>query len=120
MLIQSLHSLAYRAGVTSGITAPSHRGFLGGLSASFSTGVLHKLKNGAVIQAVNALHVSVGHFGKTPSVSTQIAALRRLLLYPDESYESDTGRYFREVRAVCTFTYSRALALIALQRNRGN
>ncbi len=93
--------LAYRAGVTTGITAPKHRGFLGGLSASFSTGVLHRLKRGAVIQDINALHVSVRHFGKVPSVSTQIAALRRQLLHPDESYESDTGRYFREVRSVC-------------------
>ncbi|KAL6305041.1 carbohydrate esterase family 9 protein [Sparassis latifolia] len=86
--------LAYRAGVTTGITAPSHYYFLAGISTSFSTGALHKLEEGAVIQATNAVHVSVRHFGSAPSVSTQIATLRRLLLEPAEG---DAGLWFKEV-----------------------
>jgi len=86
-------SLAYRAGVTTAITAPSHRRFYAGLSTSFSTGAQHKLAEGAVIQDVTALHVSVRHFG-APSISTQIAALRRLLLEPGSGAD---GKWFRDV-----------------------
>ncbi|OBZ68134.1 hypothetical protein A0H81_11870 [Grifola frondosa] len=86
--------LAYRSGVTTGITAPVHAWFFAGLSTSFSTGALHKLEQGALVQEVSALHVSVRHFGAAPSVSTQIAALRHLLLEPGKG---DAGRYFREV-----------------------
>ncbi|KAI0266870.1 carbohydrate esterase family 9 protein [Gloeopeniophorella convolvens] len=78
--------LAYRAGVTKAIVAPVHGGFFGGLGTSFSTGAVHKLEEGAVIQEITALHVSVRHFGRRPSVSTQIAALRGLLLsLPDDA-----------------------------------
>jgi hypothetical protein len=38
------------------------------------------LEEGAVLQKVTGLHVAVRHFGYTPSVSTQIAVLRKLLL----------------------------------------
>lgn len=50
-----------------------------GLSTVFATGAGHKLEKGALIQDLAALHVSVGH-GSTPSVSTQIGTLRRLML----------------------------------------
>ncbi|KAH9930391.1 carbohydrate esterase family 9 protein [Amylocystis lapponica] len=86
--------LAYRAGVTTGITAPSHGRFYAGLSTSFSTGALHKLDKGAVIQEVNAVHVTVRHFGSAPSISTQIAALRRLLLEPGKGA---SGKWFKDV-----------------------
>ncbi|KAI0930402.1 hypothetical protein AcV5_007126 [Taiwanofungus camphoratus] len=86
--------LAYRAGVTTAITAPTHRRFYAGLSTSFYTGAMHKLEEGAVIQDVNALHVTVRHFGGVPSISTQIATLRSLLLEPDEG---DAGQWFRAV-----------------------
>lgn len=91
--------LAYRAGVVSGITAPRGRRFYAGLSTEFSTGALNKLEDGAVIQEVNALHVSVRHFGTQPSVSTQIGTLRRLLLDPPEG---NAGRFFRDARDVRT------------------
>jgi hypothetical protein len=55
---------------------------------------MHKLEDGAIIQEVTGLHVSVRHFGRTPSVSTQIAALRRLLLEPSEGL---TGEWFKKV-----------------------
>ncbi|KAG1808290.1 composite domain of metallo-dependent hydrolase [Suillus subaureus] len=73
-------SLAYRAGVTTGVTAPSSGGLIVGLSTAFSTGAAHKLEDGAVIQDVAALHVQIGHSKRGPSVSTQIAALRNMLL----------------------------------------
>jgi imidazolonepropionase-like amidohydrolase len=89
--------LAYRAGVTTGITAPTHDRFYGGLGTSFSLGASHKLEHGAIFQEVTGLHVSVRHFGREPSVSTQIAALRRLLLEPSEGL---TGEWFKEVKEV--------------------
>ncbi|KAH9048372.1 carbohydrate esterase family 9 protein [Lactarius hengduanensis] len=86
--------LAYRAGVTKAIVAPVHSGFYSGLGTAFSTGAAHKLEDGAVVQEVTALHVSVGHFGRKPSVSTQIAALRGLLLkLPDDD---STSKPFRD------------------------
>lgn len=80
--------LAYRAGVTTGITAPSHSRFYAGLGVSFSLGARHKLERGAVIHEVTGVHVSIKHFGK-PSVSTQVAALRRLLLGPSKGAAGD-------------------------------
>ncbi|KAI9060397.1 carbohydrate esterase family 9 protein [Trametes sanguinea] len=71
--------IAYRSGVTTAITAPRSNGFLAGLSAAFWTGGRHKLEAGALLQEVGALHVAIHPVG-TPSVSTQIAALRGLLL----------------------------------------
>ncbi|KAI0367317.1 carbohydrate esterase family 9 protein [Pilatotrama ljubarskyi] len=70
--------LAYRAGVTTAITAPKSAGFLAGLSVAFSTAGHHKLEDGALLQDIAALHVSISPVG-VPSVSTQIAALRNLL-----------------------------------------
>lgn len=87
---------AYRAGVTTGITAPSHYGFFFGLGTAFSTGASHKLENGAVVQEVTALHTAIG-FDDTPSVSTQIATLRKLLMTPPEG---PAGVWFRKVSEV--------------------
>jgi len=70
--------LAYRAGVTTAISAPVSYNFLAGLGAAFSTGARHKLDNGAIVRPVTALHVHVRP-GQGPGVSTQVAALRRLL-----------------------------------------
>ncbi|KAF8207137.1 carbohydrate esterase family 9 protein [Mycena galopus ATCC 62051] len=75
-------SLAYRAGVTSAIVAPLASGVVGGLGVSFSLGVAHKLERGAVLQEVTGLHMKVLQMMPGPSVSTQIALLRRLLLRP--------------------------------------
>ncbi|KAL5519409.1 hypothetical protein ACEPAH_1092 [Sanghuangporus vaninii] len=85
--------LAYRAGVTSAITAPASNGFFAGLSAHFSTGAPLKTTPGAVIQEVTALHFSIGSVGQ-PSVSTQIAALRRLLTVKQEG---DLGHWINKV-----------------------
>ncbi|KAK7032843.1 carbohydrate esterase family 9 protein [Favolaschia claudopus] len=74
--------LAYRAGVTSAIVAPLAPGVFGGLGVSFSVGAAHKLQPGAVLQEVTGLHMKVMQLLPGPSVSTQIALLRRLLLRP--------------------------------------
>ena len=76
----SFHSrLAYRSGVTTGITPPTGHGFFKGLSVAFHTGARDVLQKGAVIQDVAALHVGIGKNGPA-SVSTQIGVLRHLLL----------------------------------------
>ena len=89
--------MAYRMGVTTGIVSPIREGFLSGLSTSFSNRARHRLAEGAIIQDENALHVSIKHID-SPSVSTQIGTLRRLLLYPDES--TDIGRWFKKIAEV--------------------
>ncbi|KAH8102297.1 carbohydrate esterase family 9 protein [Cristinia sonorae] len=90
--------LAYRGGVTSAIVAPVHYGFTAGLATSFSTGALSRFSEGSVLQEVTAVHVSVRHQGATPSVSSQIGALRRLLLEPEHhASESEAGKWFGDV-----------------------
>ncbi|KAJ7182422.1 hypothetical protein C8R43DRAFT_1100885 [Mycena crocata] len=73
---------AYRAGVTTAVVAPMGRGFLQGVGTAFSTGASNALAEGAIIHAETALHVSV-HSEMRASVSTQIAALRNMLLSKD-------------------------------------
>lgn len=89
--------LAYRSGVVNAITAPVGRRFYAGLSTTFSTGALNKLEEVAVVQDVNAVHVTVRHFGDAPSVSTQIGTLRRLLLDPPNG---DAGQWFKNIGQV--------------------
>ena len=65
--------------MTKAIVSPLHNGLISGLGTSFSLSAPHRLAPGAIIQSTTALHVAVSHVG-SPSVSTQIAALRHLLL----------------------------------------
>jgi hypothetical protein len=85
--------LAYRNGVTTAITAPSGDGFLHGVSTAFSAGSPNALGRGAIIQEETALHITIS-LSLTPSVSTQIAALRSQL------FESKLVHWVR-VRKVC-------------------
>ncbi|GJE95461.1 carbohydrate esterase family 9 protein [Phanerochaete sordida] len=76
--------LAYRAGVTIAVSPVYHDGaFARGLSTAFSLGAATKLEMGAVVSDVAALHFAIGH-GDVPSVSTEIAALRHVLLHPPQ------------------------------------
>jgi len=61
-----------------GISSPISSAFLSGLGVAFSTGALHKLSEGALIQEETAMHINIGAYNR-PSVSTQIGLLRRLL-----------------------------------------
>jgi hypothetical protein len=106
-------SLAYRAGVTTATSSLAKPIFLGGseahvisgLSTTFRTGSAHAMQRGAIVQDVAALHIVMGK--PNPSlgevgVSTQLAALRRLL-YGWETQDRETGHWFRqaaEVRAI--------------------
>ncbi|EPS99813.1 hypothetical protein FOMPIDRAFT_1060582 [Fomitopsis schrenkii] len=85
--------LAYRAGVTKGISAPAHRGFYAGLGTTFFTGATNRLDKGAIIQETTAVHITVRP-ELSVSVSTQVAALRRMLLHP---VDGDAGDWFRAV-----------------------
>ncbi|KAJ7863940.1 hypothetical protein B0H14DRAFT_2736905 [Mycena olivaceomarginata] len=75
---------AYRAGVTTAVVAPQGNGFLQGLGTAFDVGAPHALAAGAIVQDETSLHISL-HSGMRASVSTQIAALRRLLFDDDAS-----------------------------------
>ncbi|KAI0766557.1 composite domain of metallo-dependent hydrolase [Irpex lacteus] len=88
---EALH--AHRAGVTTAIVAPKSAGFLAGLSTVFATGANHQLEKGALIQETAAVHVGL-HYGAGPSVSTQIAALRSLLLGQGKGH---LARWFKKV-----------------------
>ncbi|GAA5854825.1 hypothetical protein JCM8547_004085 [Rhodosporidiobolus lusitaniae] len=78
--------VAEEAGVGKAVTFPQGDGFSIGVSTAFRTSAANVLEQGAVLQEVTALHVRVGHGNKgtpsTPSISTQIAYLRSLLLAP--------------------------------------
>ncbi|KDQ28082.1 hypothetical protein PLEOSDRAFT_1077055 [Pleurotus ostreatus PC15] len=87
--------LAYRAGVTSAVTAPLGSGFFSGLGTAFSLSAKHKLEQGSIVKEVTGFHIAVRHNSKGPSVSTQIALLRRLLLAP---VDGALGHHFRDVK----------------------
>ncbi|CAK5272083.1 unnamed protein product [Mycena citricolor] len=78
--------------VSCAITDPTG-GFLTGLGTYFSTGAAHKLADGAIIQRVTGLHVRFSMWADA-SVSTQVAALRRLLLGKGSG---DIGEQFSQV-----------------------
>lgn len=95
--------LAYRSGVTTGITAPTGYGFLQGISAAFRLGAQHALSRGAIIQRDTAVHISLNHEQRV-SVSTQVAALRILLLgHVDEAKQESL--ILTNVRKVSTVHY---------------
>ncbi len=71
--------LAYRSGVTTAITAPVGYGFLRGTATAFRLGASHALSKGAIIEHETAVHIAIS-LDQTVSVSTQISALRSLLL----------------------------------------
>ncbi|KAI0746218.1 composite domain of metallo-dependent hydrolase [Daedaleopsis nitida] len=87
--------LAYRSGVTTGIVAPQSSGFLAGLNTAFSTGARHKLAEGAIVYEAGAVHIAIHQVG-SPSVSTQIAALRALLL---GEASGDLQAWFGKIKA---------------------
>lgn len=102
--------LAYRSGVTLATTSlakPIYAGgsnshIISGLSATFRTGAGHAMQRGAIVQDIAALHVVMGkpHPGsRGVSVSTQMAALRRLL-YGWETQDKETGHWFRKAAEV--------------------
>ncbi|RPD74182.1 hypothetical protein L226DRAFT_535646 [Lentinus tigrinus ALCF2SS1-7] len=86
--------LAYRAGVTTSITSPSHAAWLSGISTAFSLGAPHKLARGAILRGVVAVHASLTHGDSQPSISTKIEAMRRLLT---EEVDGDIGAWFQQV-----------------------
>lgn len=85
--------------MTVGIAAPLHAHFLAGLGTAFHLGARHRLERGALVQDVTALHVAVGYYAErgAPSVSTQVAALRNLLLGHGEGELGARARNVAEV-----------------------
>ena len=101
---------AYRSGITSATSSLARSVYLGGsdshviagLSTTFCTGSAHAMQAGAIIQDVAALHVVLGKSHpalRRVSVSTQMAALRRLL-YGWESIDTETGAWFKKAAEV--------------------
>ncbi|CAG8732051.1 9724_t:CDS:2, partial [Acaulospora colombiana] len=73
---------------------PLMRAADGGLSVAFSVGAQNRLLKGAIVKSVAALHVTIDHDKKKPSVSSQIAALRHLL---SRKGKGTIGKYFSMV-----------------------
>lgn len=102
---------AYRSGVTSGTVSllkPASWGgrtnIIAGISATFSTGSLHAMEKGAILQKSTALHVAIHRpdpfsTKSQVSVSSQVAGLRRLL-YGWENQGTETGKWFRKAAEV--------------------
>jgi hypothetical protein len=85
--------IAYKFGVTQGVTHPIQSGVFGGISYAYDPAALHPL-DGGILQRETAMHIKVSENTKL-STSTVIGALRKLLL--DETEKSDLQRYFRKV-----------------------
>lgn len=87
--------------------------FVSGLSTTFRTGAAHAMERGAVVQDVVALHVALARDsifpGQGVSVSTQMAALRRLL-YGWESKDTETGLWFKRAAEVFLSMYCHGVA----------
>jgi len=86
---------AQAAGILNVITPPLSRGFLQGVSVAFKSGRKSVLDQGAVIQEEVALHFAIGHDsrgGSTPTVSSQIALLRKILIASVNETDSIYGR----------------------------
>ena len=82
---------AQAAGILNVITPPTSNGFLVGVSVAFKSGASSVLEHGAVVKDEVALHFSIGHDsrgGSTPTISSQIATLRRILV--DSANATDT------------------------------
>lgn len=97
-------SLAYRAGVTTGITAPMHAGFVSGVGTRFSLDSEHRLAGGATVTD-GGVHVDIGH--GSVSISTQVAALRHALLnaIDGEGKGGDASEWFGAVVNVSILRY---------------
>lgn len=80
---------------------------MAGLSTVFATGANHQLEKGALIQETAAVHVGL-HYGAGPSVSTQIAALRSLLLGQGKGH---LAHWFKKVTDVSIFLSLRESSL---------
>jgi hypothetical protein len=85
--------IAYKYGVTQGVTHPIQSGVFGGISYAYDPAALHPL-DGGILQRETAMHIKVSENTKL-STSTVIGALRKLLLH--ETEKSDLQRYFRKV-----------------------
>nr|OQO16537.1 hypothetical protein B0A51_16202 [Rachicladosporium sp. CCFEE 5018] len=76
---------AYRHGVTTAITAPGYRGGgFKGSSVSFRVNAAHALETHAILEKKNSVHYSLlpsTRDDKTPSTSSEIAALEAKLLH---------------------------------------
>ena len=86
---------AHDAGILNLVTSPMSSGFLEGVSVAFKAGGKSVLERGAVIQEEVALHFAIGHDsrgGNTPSISSQIASLRKLLVASANITDTIYGR----------------------------
>ncbi|KAF8597515.1 hypothetical protein BDV93DRAFT_479402 [Ceratobasidium sp. AG-I] len=91
--------LAYHSGVTTAVSAPVSRGMFSGASVAFRTGAGHRLEEGAIVNPLAALHLSIGH-GASVSIATQIATLRRLLIKNNAQSHSSTQGHAATIKRV--------------------
>jgi hypothetical protein len=86
---------AQAAGILNLVTAPLSSGFLEGVSVAFKAGGKSVVDKDAVIQEDVALHFSIGHGsrkGATPSISSQIATLKKLIVNSANDTDTIYGR----------------------------
>ena len=77
------------------------------MSAGFYTGASHRLEDHAILSHATALHAKIGNMGRTPSVSTQIAALRKAL---SGGLKGERGKWYKQAAEASRFR-SRPLIL---------
>ncbi|KAK5661833.1 hypothetical protein OQA88_9936 [Cercophora sp. LCS_1] len=94
---KKLH-VAYRYGVTKAISAPKYtgQGTHYGTSAGFLTGSTTVLENGTVFAPDAALHYTLDHAAKDPTVSATVGSLRKKLLDAAALKEAPKDSYSEE------------------------
>lgn len=85
--------MAYREGVTTGVSWPKSNGFISGLAYSFSTSAAHPLEKGAIGHPGPALALDLS--SGSDSVSTKIALLRKFLA--GEGVKGELAEAFKRV-----------------------
>lgn len=115
--------MAYREGVTTGVTWPVSGGLVAGLAYSFSTSAEHPLAKGAIGHPGPALVLTLSGWttDMTESVSTRIALLRKMLA--GEGVKGELAEAFKraasgELRLVVQVSSADQIAaLIRLKQN---
>lgn len=114
--------MAYKEGVTTGVSWPVSEHFIAGLAYSFSTSAEHPLEKGAIGHPGSALVLQLDN-GKE-SVSTQIALLRKLLA--GEGVKGELAEAFKRVASgdlrlvVAVSSADQIAALIRVKRDVGH
>lgn len=71
--------------------------FYSGVSAAFALDAKDKLERGAIIREAAGVHLAINRLDSSPSVSSKVAVVRRLLR---DGFYGFSGKWFEDVAKV--------------------